>query len=201
MLSVSPQLEGNLPTKTIDERENLMKNRDPKYTGFSPRPIQKLATRKKPKSILDIECNHFMRTTTEEFTHGHEPLTYKMWLEAGKHTPPYPNRPDPSFNSNVWRNFRKQYGFNTTADGRKISDVIATMYPLNIPAPSKVGEHTFEKYIRETKLFVNPKIASLAMDRTKADIQEFKRLRCRSDARNPPLDETGRTSCLQILCK
>lgn len=176
---------------TIEERENLMKDNRVPLSGFSPRPIQRLANRKQPRSVLNIECNHFLRTETKDFTHGHAPMTYKLWMEAGKHDPPYPNTPDPNFNSNVWRNFRKQYGFNTTAEGRKISEVLATMYPLNIPAPSKVGDHTFEKYIRETKLFNDEKIAFLAMNRTKADVQEFKRLRCRSEARNPPIDESG----------
>jgi hypothetical protein len=65
------------------------------------------------------------------------------------------------------------------------------MYPLNIPAPSKVGSHTFDKYLRETKIFRNEKFQALAINRTKADVQDFKRLRIKSDARNPPLDEIG----------
>ena len=177
---------------TIEERENLMIPVDANHLGFHPRPVQKLAVQKPPKTMLNIECNHFLRTNTEEFTHGHATMEYKLWLEAGKHDAPFPQKPDENFNSNVWRNFRRQYGFNATADGRKISDVIASMYPLNIPAPSKVGEQTFEKYIRESKLFKSDKFKSMAMTKTKNDIDEFKRLRVRSNARNPPIDEMGR---------
>ncbi|KAJ8311147.1 hypothetical protein KUTeg_011300, partial [Tegillarca granosa] len=176
---------------TIEERELLMKNVDPKYTGFTPRPVEKLTRRKKPRTMLNIECNHFLRTDTDGFVHGNPTLEYKLWKEAGKHDPPYPNVPDQNYNSNIWRNFRRHYGFSTKAEGRKISDVIASMYPLNIPKPSQIGEHTFEKYVRETKLFNNEKYKILAMERTKTDIQEFKRLRSKSDARNPPLDEDG----------
>lgn len=176
---------------TLEERENLMKGTCPKYTGFTPRPNEKLAVKHKPKSMLDIECNHFLRTSNEHFVHGHPNLGYKLWLEAGKYDSPFPPHPDPNFNSNIWRNFRKEYGFQTTAEGRRIGDIIATMYPLNIPAPSKVGSHTFDKYLRETKIFRNEKFQALAINRTKADVQDFKRLRIKSDARNPPLDEIG----------
>jgi hypothetical protein len=68
----------------------------------------------------------------------HPTVEYQLWVEAGKHKPPFPTKPDANYNSNVWRNFRRNFGFQTTAEGRKIKDVIATMYPLNIPAPSKV---------------------------------------------------------------
>ena len=176
---------------TLEERENLMKPKDVKEPGFIPRPIQKLAVRKPPKTTLNIECNHYLRSTTSEFTHGHPTIEYQLWLEAGKHGPPFPQRPDENFNSNVWRNFRRQYGFHPNADGGKISDVIAAMYPLNIPAPSKVGENTFEKYIRETRLFKSNKFKFLAMERTRADVDEFRRLRIKSQGRNPPLDESG----------
>ena len=176
---------------TIAERENLMANRDPKYTGFTPRPVEKLTRRKKPRSALDIECKHFLRTAASEFTHGHPILEYKLWMEAGKHENPYPTKPDDNYNSNVWRNFRQHYGFSTTAEQRKIADVIAAMYPLNIPKSSTVGGHTYEKYIRESKMFENQKMQILAQERTRNDVMEFKRLRCRTDARNPPLDKAG----------
>lgn len=176
---------------TIEERETLMREKNPKYTGFTPRPTEKLASRRKPKSMLDIECSHYLRTDNEQFVHGHPHMGYKLWLEAGKHAPPFPLNSDSNFNSNVWRNFRKEYGFHNTAEGRKIGDIIATMYPLNIPAPSRVGAHTFDKYLRESKVFRNEKFEALAINRTRADVKDFKRLRVKSDARNPPLDELG----------
>lgn len=183
-------LEVAMPT--IEERENLIKPEDVRQPGFHPRPIQKLAVRRPPKTMLNIECNHFLRSTTETFAHGHPIIEHKLWLEAGKHDAPFPQRPDESFNSNVWRNFRRQYGFHNNVEGGKMSDVIAAMYPLNIPAPSKVGDHTFEKYIRETRLFNNEKFKSMAMARTKADVEEFRRLRIKSQGRNPPIDEQGK---------
>ena len=52
---------------TIAERENLMLETRPHMTGFTPRPVQKLAVRRRPHTMLDIECSHFLRNSTEEF--------------------------------------------------------------------------------------------------------------------------------------
>lgn len=142
--------------------------------------------------MLDIECRHFLRNSTREFTNQHPPVEFLLWEEAGKHDPPFPARPDPSYNSNVWRNFRRNYGFQTSAEGRKISDLIAAMYPLNIPQASKVGRFTFEKYIRETNLFKDEKYKSLAISQTRADWEELRKLKYKSESRNPPLDQSGK---------
>ncbi|XP_046337545.2 testis-expressed protein 52-like [Haliotis rufescens] len=176
---------------TLQERERLMNTLSPHYSGFTPRPVEQLSRQRKPQSSLDIECHHFLRTKSKHFTHGNPTLEYRLWLEAGKHQPPFPERPDSSYNSNVWRNFRRHYGFDTTAEGRKMSDVIAAMYPLNIPAPSKVGDNTFHKYIMESRIFEDDKYKMMAIQRTKADVKEFKKLKIKTESRNPPLDEDG----------
>ena len=174
------------------EREMLMMSPTPHYTGFTPRPIEQLSKRKKPTTALDIELKHKLRIEVEECTHKNLPIQYRLWLEAGKHKPPFPDKPDPCYNSNVWRNFRRQFGFTTSAQGQKIPDMIAAMYPLNIPKPSKVGKNTFVKYIQETKLFENEKFKKLAVQRMKTDLAEFRRLKLLSEARNPPLDQDGK---------
>lgn len=176
---------------TLEERENLMSDSSPHKSGFTPRPIQKLTTRRRPHTMLDIECRHFLRTPAEGFVSQHPTVEYQLWVEAGKHEPPFPARPDASYNSNVWRNFRRNYGFKTTAEGRKMTDVIAAMYPLNIPPASTVGNHTFEKYIRETSLFRDETKKALAVKQTRSDLEEFRRLKYKTQARNPPLDQSG----------
>lgn len=168
-----------------------MKDSAVRRSGFTPRPIQKLATKRKPKSMLNIECNHFLRTSRDDSTHGHPPMTFRMWRECGKHTPPFPERPDEQYNSNVWRNFRKEYGFYVNTDGQEINEMIASMYPLNVPPPSKVGGYTYSKFLTETPLIKEDKLRKLAIDRTHNDILDFKRLRLRSDMRAPPVDEDG----------
>ena len=181
---------------TIEEREKLIGDASPHMSGFTPRPVQQLASRRRPHSMLDIECHHFLRSSPEGFTHQHPTVQYQLWLEAGKHKPPFPDRPDPSYNSNVWRNFRRHYGFKTSAEGRKMTDVIAAMYPLNIPPASKVGAQTFEKYIQETSLFKDEKNKALAIKQTRSDMEEFRRLKYKTEARNPPLDQSGKYFCV-----
>ncbi|KAL8603790.1 hypothetical protein ACOMHN_058525 [Nucella lapillus] len=176
---------------TLEEREKLLRGPRPHMSGFTPRPVEQLARRRRPHETLDIECRHFLRGSSESCTHQHPTVEYQLWLEAGKHSPPFPARPDPNYNSNVWRNFRRHYGFKTSAEGRKIPDVIAAMYPLNIPSASKVGDHTFEKYICETRLFEDEKYKAMALEQTRADMDEFRRLKFKTDSRNPPIDQSG----------
>lgn len=180
---------GKMPT--LEEREKLMSDASPHMSGFTPRPVEQLAKQRRPHEMIDIECRHFLRSSPETTAHQHPTVQYQLWLEAGKHKPPFPARPDPNYNSNVWRNFRRQYGFQTTADGRKMTDVIAAMYPLNIPPASKVGVQTFEKYIQETSLFKDQKNKAMAIKQTRADMEEFRRLKYKTEARNPPLDQSG----------
>ncbi|XP_076471281.1 testis-expressed protein 52-like [Babylonia areolata] len=176
---------------TLAEREKLMSDASPHMTGFTPRPIEQLSKRRRPQEMLDIECRHFLRGSTEACSHQHPTVEYQLWLEAGKHEAPFPGRPDPNYNSNVWRNFRRNFGFKTSVEGRKISDVIASMYPLNIPTASKVGKHTFEKYIKETALFQDDKYKAMAIAQTRSDMNEFRRLKVKTESRNPPIDQTG----------
>ncbi|KAK3803452.1 hypothetical protein RRG08_027555 [Elysia crispata] len=183
--------DGKQDMRSLEERENLMVDRTPHYSGFTPRSIQRLTQRHRPHTMTDIECCHFLRTPTREFTHQHPSVEHRLWVEAGKPATPFPARPDTSYNSNIWRNFRREYGLSFKANDRKVSEVIASMYPLNIPAASQVRENTFEKYVRETKLFQDEKGKSLAIRRSKTEVSEFKKLRCKTEARNPPLNERG----------
>ena len=63
--------------------------------------------------LFQIECSQFLESTAEQTTHGYPTLAHRLWLEAGKHRPQKPSRPDPQFNNNVWRNFKQTYGFET----------------------------------------------------------------------------------------
>ena len=186
-----------VPKGTIVERENLISSAPAKRTGFTPRPLEKLTRTHLPRSNTNIECSHFLRTSGDEATHGNKSLPYLLWLEAGKHNPPVPQRPDTQYNANIWRNFRKSYGFYTKSDGQKINEMIANMYPMNIPAPSNVGDYTYAKFLRETPLIQDEKRRSYAIDRTARDIEEFKRLRLRADMRNPPMDKSGEM-CIMV---
>ena len=53
-------------------------------TGFTLRPIARQALHRRPKTLLDLECQHVLRTRACETVHGRPPLEYRLWLEAGK---------------------------------------------------------------------------------------------------------------------
>ena len=55
----------------------------------------------------------------------------------------------------------------------------------------QVGDHSYTKFLTETPLIRDEKLRNLAIDRTTKDILEFKRLRLKSEARKPPLDQDG----------
>ncbi|KAL5007902.1 hypothetical protein ScPMuIL_016708 [Solemya velum] len=176
---------------TLEERENLFKPDRVNYSAFMPRSAQRLAILKQPRTMLNIECNHFLRTRSANAAHGHATLEHRLWLEAGKYSAPFPQRPDSNYNSNIWRNFRRQYALKMSADDGNISDVIAAMYPLNVPCPSKVGEHSLRRYIQDTSLFKSEKHKSIALHRARTDAHELNRMKALSEARNPPMDTDG----------
>ena len=176
---------------SIKEREFLLSDGTTRKSGFTPRPVQKLATKKLPRSMVNIECNHILRTKREESTHGHPPVALQLWVEAGKHSPPFPERPDPQYNSNVWRNFRQQYGFHTTTDGQKMGEMIASMYPLNVPSPSKQGKYTYARFLADTSLIKDSKQKNVIIKQTVQDLAEMNKNKVRSEARNPPIDQAG----------
>ncbi|ELU08169.1 hypothetical protein CAPTEDRAFT_208890 [Capitella teleta] len=175
----------------LEARTSLMKDIQPHHSGFVPRSVQKLVHRKVPRTSLNIECKHYLRNSVGESAHGHLSVPYRLWIEAGKHEAPIPDKPDPNYNSNVWRNFQRQYGFYPNTKGQNIDQMIASMYPLNVPAPSRVGQYNYAKFLTETPTIRNEKLRKLAIDRTTKDIVEFKRLRLKTESRNPPIDQTG----------
>jgi len=69
---------------TIEQRENLLPLVEARETGFTLRPIARHALQRRPRTLLDIECQHVFRTRASETVHGRPQLEYRLWLEAGK---------------------------------------------------------------------------------------------------------------------
>ena len=72
-----------------------------------------------------------------------------------------------------------------------MNDVIADMYPVNIPPPSRVGSYTYGRFLTETPIIRDARYKRLAISKIERDMDEFKQMRLQSDMRNPPLDERG----------
>ena len=176
---------------TLQEREKLMQDVMPHMSGFCPYPNQMLVTQRRPHTKLDIECCHFLRISPEVFIGQHPTLQHQLWVEAGKHEHPSPVQSSTDYSSNVWQNFCESYGIcRQTRTGRN-ADVLRIMYALSIPPASSMGNYTFEKYICETSLFKDNSKKLLAIRQTKSNMDELVKLKYRSQARNPPLHQSG----------
>lgn len=177
---------------TLHDRDYLLSEIRPRQSGFTPRRITKLTEEPLPRSMVNIECNHLLRTKREESTHGHQSLEFQLWQEAGKHNPPFPKQMDSSYNSNVWRNFRSNYGYHISAKGRKIAESMASTYPINIPKPSKIGDYTYGRFLRETPTLVpDDRLREIAISRTTMDKNTMELLKIKSNCRYPPIDREG----------
>lgn len=177
---------------TIKDREFLISEIEPRKSGFTPRRITKLTEQPIPRSMVSIECNHLLRTNREESAHGHESLEFQLWKEAGKHSPPFPNQIDSNYNSNVWRNFRSNYGYYLSTKGRSVAESMAAAYPINIPKPSKIGGYTYGRFLRETPSLVqDDRLREIAISRTTVDKNTMELLKIKSNCRYPPIDREG----------
>ena len=178
--------------ETLQERSTLIAQIEPKKSGFTPRRIEKLTQQSAPKTMINIDCNHFLRTSREDSAHGHRSKEYQLWLEAGKHTPPYPNMPDENYNSNVWRNFKNNFSFQLSGRGRTVNESVAAAYPITIPKPSKIGNYTFGRFIKETpSLIKDDKLRDITVNRTQVDSNMMEQLKIKSYTRYPPIDKEG----------
>lgn len=177
---------------SLEEREFIQKIPQPKNTGFTPRPIEKLAAKKTPRNAVNLECSHVLRTPQEETATGYPSLEYQLWVEAGKINPAFPKVPDESYNSNIWRNFKRNCGFHLDTKGRNISELIAAVYPLNIPKPSKVGDYKLTTFLRDVPDIINDdKLRKVAIQRTTAYLDQLGSLKLRSQLRHPPINDKG----------
>lgn len=177
---------------TIKEREFLISELAPRRSGFTPRRITKLTEQPLQRTTVNMECNHLLRTSREESTHGHHSIEYQLWKEAGKHDPPFPKQMDSSYNANVWRNFRTNYGYYISTKGRSIGESMAAAYPINIPKPSKIGDYTYGRFLRETPTLIKDNhVKEIAISRTTMDQNAMELLKIKSNCRYPPIDKEG----------
>lgn len=75
----------------------------------------------------------------------------------------------------------------------RVTDAVATLYPINVPMPSRLGPNTLSKYYEQNKrqLFANDKSFVVARERVEREDARMRLLRLKSEMRNPPLDWHG----------
>lgn len=74
-----------------------------------------------------------------------------------------------------------------------MTESVATMYPINIPLPSRMGSNTLSKYYEQNRrdFFSNDKSFALAREKVEKEDARMRFLRLKSEMRNPPLDWQG----------
>lgn len=78
---------------------------------------------------------------------------------------------------------------------QRINEAVATLYPINVPVPSRLGSNTLSRYYEQNKrdLFATDKNFAIARERVERDDARMRLLRLKSEMRNPPLDWNGIT--------
>lgn len=179
----------------IKEKEYLISTPRISLTGFTEKPINRLASTKFQPNILTIETNHVKRNLKKNIKDINPLLEYQLWLEAGKMDKTIIKSINSSeglsFNSNIWRNYRSSAGlYEENKNGLRES--IACLYPLNIPPPSQIGPNTLQRYFEQNKsLFRSEEGFKQAMEKVDKEATLMKYLRLKSEVRNPPLDFDG----------
>ncbi len=178
---------------SLYEREYLLRDAPCRWSGFTPRPVEKLAVKKLPKSDVHIQCNHILRTGREvsASNHRHPSAELQLWREVGRHSPLYPDeeRFDFSYNSNIWRNFTQK----NSGDGLQESKPASSQHrAVRIPSPSRLGENSYVRFVRESVLIKDSKQRDFIVQQTMKELEEMRQNQLKSDARNPPVDKSGK---------
>lgn len=165
----------------------------PLKSGFTPRPEEKQADYRKPVTSLSLECEHRKRVQENVPYTFYPSVESRMWAEAAKLPPPFPGRPDDNYNFNVWRNFKAAFGLQlppNRPDPEQL-EVLAACYPVNIPKPSHMQEHTFARYVETSNLFKDEAKRRIVIRQLKDEDRQYKQMALLAATRDPPLDERG----------
>lgn len=181
----------NSPELLLQEREYIYDDKAAHQTSFKLRPIQARCARRPPRSLSNIEIKHKLRTSVEESCKPEPSDAFRMWVESGRRAPPFPPSWDAQYNSNVWRNFSHGEGYKIATPGRRVKETIAAIYPVAIPSHSEMGDHTFTKFLSEVPVIRDTKKRHLAIAHSMRELQDFQRLKLRSQMRVPPMDMDG----------
>ena len=155
-----------------------------------------LPSRKEPPSELSFDFNSFVRQAP--YDERDKPLNtaqHRLWMDITDLDTSKLQQIDDQYNSNMWKNFKfvrpkhsANYGQQNTSAASK--GMIAEIYPLTLPKPSSIGENTYHKFLRETKL---PQVKQKIVGWQKQRRQELqsRTLKVESECRAPPTDWEG----------
>ncbi|CAF0887070.1 unnamed protein product [Brachionus calyciflorus] len=180
---------------SFKEKEYLFSSPQIPLSGFTDKPINRLVNTRIKPSILSIETNHVKRELKKTIKDISPLVEHQLWLEAGKMDKGFVKSFNAdetlSFNSNIWRNYRSSAGLYSERKSA-VSESIASIYPINIPAPSQIGPNTLKRFYEQNKnIFKSDEAFKKAVDKVEKEATLMKYLRLKSEVRNPPLDYNG----------
>ncbi|XP_015208506.2 uncharacterized protein [Lepisosteus oculatus] len=147
-----------------------------KFTSFCPRSTQRLIlTSPSRSSDTKMRLQHWLSRSTEQIPLDKPCLEYIQWLKAGE---------DPNWQEQGWRDT----AYHSRA--QNITVMIASLYPLSLPKPSRMGPNTYTH-------FLSQKGHTSSWSRKKASVQsnlarrEQDRISFLSQIRTPTLDSHG----------
>ena len=112
-----------------------------------------------------------LRTFPQESAIIYPLQSYKTWIDAGHLDPLVLDQPDPEYNANVWRHFRNKEGITFPGERKRISSVVAAMYPLQIPPPSRMGDFTYARFIKNGDIYRDPLMKKKKITWSEAEIK------------------------------
>lgn len=167
--------------------------------AFSPRSKTtfRLPLRKESPSELTFDLNSFVRQAPhDERDKPPNTAQQRLWLDITHLDTSQFEQIDDNYNSNMWKNFKfVRPKHSADRDGGRKSlqspvGMIADIYPVSVPKPSRIGENTYQKFLQEVKLPQTKQKIVGWQGQGRQKLQS-RTLKVQSECRAPPIDWEG----------
>ena len=166
--------------------------------AFSPRSKTTfgLPLRRGSPSELTYDLNSFVRQAPyDERDKPPSTAQQRLWLDITHLDTSQLQQIDKNYNSNMWKNFKfvrpkHSASFGTRNSLPSSEGMIADIYPLSVPKPSRIGKNTYHKFLHEVKL-PQPKQKIIGWQKQGRQELQSRSLKVQSECRAPPTDWEG----------
>lgn len=166
--------------------------------AFSPRSKTTfgLPLRRESPSELTYDLKSFVRQAPyNERDKPPSTAQQRLWLDITHLDTSQLQQIDNNYNSNMWKNFKfvrpkHSANFGTRNSLPSTEGMIADMYPLSVPKPSRIGKNTYHKFLHEIKL-PEPKQKIIGWQQQGRQELQSRSLKVQSECRAPPTDWEG----------
>ena len=167
--------------------------------AFSPRSKTTfgLPLRNESPSELTYDLKSYVRQAPyDERDKPPNTAQQRLWLDITHVDTSQLQQIDNDYNSNMWKNFkfvRPKHSANFGARNSVPSSpgMIADIYPLTVPKPSRIGNNTYQKFLQEVKLLPQTKQKIIGWQKQGRQELQSRTLKVQSECRAPPTDWEG----------